>query len=367
MNILAIDFEPSSLRGGQEKSLLDVLIGLSDLGHTVVLAYVIWGDHLERYHKAGINTKQILTTRNDGVKLTSWWRLISSAVKLKKYKSDVVYINEVIDMPLGTVLSWMYSSRLVCHLRLPPPVLPIFRKKNNFIGLFVHHIDRFIVANENMRHAYIHAGLTEKSIVVIPNGFPMDRISIDRKSRSLGKVRTIGFLGRIAKYKGLHDLIDAFHMLIDRGNDLELIIGGTPKRPEHFQYLEEIKLKIDDLRLSSRIHFKDHISDPTEFLSHLDLCIFPSTVNESFGRVIVESIMAGTPILVRDIGATSEIINDTNKEWTFNSKEDLADKIEKWFQHPESYNLEQRQDYIRNSFALPEILHKIESVLSEIE
>ena len=49
MRVLVLENEPSSRRGGQELSLLDVCRGLAARGHAIELLYTIDGDLLDEY------------------------------------------------------------------------------------------------------------------------------------------------------------------------------------------------------------------------------------------------------------------------------------------------------------------------------
>ncbi|MTI23363.1 glycosyltransferase family 4 protein, partial [Fulvivirga kasyanovii] len=152
MRILAIDPEPSSFRGGQEKSLFDILVGLKGRGHDVILAYVTSGDYLNQYKEHGVRTIQIHATKNEGFQLTSFYRLFLSILKLWGLATtDVVYINEIVDLPIAALLKLIRPSlRLVCHFRLPPPEISLFKNKKNVIGITIGQVNRFIVANNNM-------------------------------------------------------------------------------------------------------------------------------------------------------------------------------------------------------------------------
>jgi len=51
MRVLALENELTSMRGGQEISLLDVCRGLAGRGHPITLAYVTSGDLEEEYRR----------------------------------------------------------------------------------------------------------------------------------------------------------------------------------------------------------------------------------------------------------------------------------------------------------------------------
>jgi glycosyltransferase involved in cell wall biosynthesis len=280
----------------------------------VTLVYVKEGDLIKKYHEHGIFTKQIQRTYIDEKTLKCVFQFFHSVLLLLFQRVDVIYINEIVDVSIAAVLCKTKRCKLVCHLRLPPPDVSVFNNKTTQIGIFHSSIDNFIVANNNMRNAYQKEGVSPGRIKIIPNGFWFDNILNRNNPLQKSTAIKICFLGRITQGKGLSDLVWAFHQLLTQYPNLELSIGGTPKRKEHFTYLNRLEEEIVKLEIKDKLNFYGHIEDPIDYLGKHDLCVFPSLLNESFGRVVVESLIAGTPIIARDVGAIAEIMDDQKKE-----------------------------------------------------
>jgi glycosyltransferase involved in cell wall biosynthesis len=363
MRILAIDPIPSSERGGQEKSLFDILLGLRGLGHFVSIAYTKEGDLIRHYIQSGVEPIRIAKTHLDEKNIKTAIQLISSILSLSRHNFDVIYINEITDLTIAAILSKIKKIKIVCHLRLPPPKVPIFKQRTNFIGLLHRHVCQYIVASKNMLDLYIESGLNEKTLKIIPNGFWFDELT--PRTHKLGKDSPlkICYLGRITEQKGVRELILGFSILVRKHSNLTLSIGGSPKRPEHEAYLERIKKDISELNIGDKVRFLGHIKDPHAFLSKHDLCIFPSIEHESFGRVLVESLVSGTPVIANNIGSTSEILNDPSRDWIYNNQFELVEKIENFIANPHLYNLSARQKYVIENYNLNSIILMIERVL----
>ena len=58
------------------------------------------------------------------------------------------------------------------------------------------------------------------------------------------------------------------------------------------------------------MHFLGFRSDVTELLQAMDVVVHCSVAAEPFGRVIVESMLAGTPVVATRGGGVDEIITD---------------------------------------------------------
>jgi glycosyltransferase involved in cell wall biosynthesis len=109
---------------------------------------------------------------------------------------------------------------------------------------------------------------------------------------------TVGFLGRLDPLKGVDLLLNAARAAgVER-----LVIGGAgPDRP---------RLEALGAHLAGPV---PHAEVPA-FLAGLDVLVVPSVTTptgaEQFGRVVVEAMWAGTPVVVSDSGALPEVAGD---------------------------------------------------------
>src|ERR1017187_2354141 len=100
MRILVFENEPSSKRGGQELSLLDVCRGLAARSHTIDLLYVKSGDLLDNYRQFCSNiipTTSYIVDRNRTLRASAQWLL--SLIERSKIarQADVLYTNQYHD------------------------------------------------------------------------------------------------------------------------------------------------------------------------------------------------------------------------------------------------------------------------------
>jgi glycosyltransferase involved in cell wall biosynthesis len=118
-----------------------------------------------------------------------------------------------------------------------------------------------------------------------------------------------GYIGRITQEKGVEDLIYALAGW-NKPNTKVLLIGNG-----HKQYLELLSQLIDKLNLNNIIHIHPAISfeDIPAYFQILDISILLSHTTpiwkEQFGRVLVESMAAGTPVIGSDSGAIPLVID----------------------------------------------------------
>ncbi len=156
------------------------------------------------------------------------------------------------------------------------------------------------------------AGLTDKSIAIIPNGIDLAKYQKSHV-RKKDDDKTILYIGRLEGRKGVKYLLQAYQLLVQGNPDVKLIIAGDgPDR-------EKLELLADDLKLKN-ISFLGFVSEELklELLRKTDLFCSPAVFGESFGIVLLESMATGTVCVagnnsgyidvMRDLGAIS-IVN----------------------------------------------------------
>jgi|688.fasta_scaffold09405_5 glycosyltransferase involved in cell wall biosynthesis len=120
-----------------------------------------------------------------------------------------------------------------------------------------------------------------------------------------------GYIGRIIPEKGIEDMIYAFEGW-NKDNTKLIIIGNGDT-----EYVNQIKQLVQTLKLDDIVIFKNAIpfeEIPAYFqLFNISLLLSHTTPiwKEQFGRVLVESMAAGTPVIGSDSGAIPLVIEDT--------------------------------------------------------
>jgi L-malate glycosyltransferase len=119
----------------------------------------------------------------------------------------------------------------------------------------------------------------------------------------------IGYLGRVTEEKGLRTLLHALAQL--RGVEWRLVVVGAGDYEGEFI---EIARRLDLESRISLIGFVPHPEAP-RYLSAFDLLVLPSESRpnwkEQFGRVLVEALACGTPVIGSDSGEIPFVINST--------------------------------------------------------
>lgn len=122
-------------------------------------------------------------------------------------------------------------------------------------------------------------------------------------------------LGQISPGKGHLTAISAIQYLKNQYPGIQLdIIGSTPS-PE---YIQQLHAKIDKINAREYIHIKPAVKNPHLLFKQYRALLMCSRM-EAFGRVTVEAMKAGLPVIAANYGGTKEIIINEFNGFLFNS------------------------------------------------
>lgn len=123
MHIITLAVSTSSLRGGIEKSMLDVCRGLHRRGHTISLLYEQEGDQIAQYQEFCQYINQVDSFRiSKQNPLGATLKLLRAIWQVPDLEETVIYTSQYYTFFFGSVLARLKGAPLICHLRLPAPV-----------------------------------------------------------------------------------------------------------------------------------------------------------------------------------------------------------------------------------------------------
>jgi len=130
------------------------------------------------------------------------------------------------------------------------------------------------------------------------------------------------YIGRIAKYKGVVDIIKAYKIAKEKIPNLNLVLGGKPDFYMERIY-EQWKQRYKD------IHFVGFVSDQEIpiYYSMGDIFITYSYASEGFGLTPIEAIACGTPVICSSLRAYKEVLKDNAIYVPPNNPQLLAQEI----------------------------------------
>lgn len=146
--------------------------------------------------------------------------------------------------------------------------------------------------------------------------FDPDRVDAQRARRGNGlpaSSSVLAVVGQITPWKGQDLAIRTLAALVRRGVDAHLLLVGTTTfksratRFDNVAYERELHALAGELGVSERVRFMGHRDDISELLAATDLLLMVSR-GEPFGRVVVEAMAMGVPVLAGDEGGPRETI-----------------------------------------------------------
>lgn len=140
--------------------------------------------------------------------------------------------------------------------------------------------------------------------------------------------------GRISRLKGHTDLIKVMSKLSSLPSVHALIVGEVKKGKESYQ--QELVQLAKSLGVESTITFLGHRQDMREIMSIAKIVLSLSYTPESFGRVSIEALSLGVPVIGYDHGGVGEQLKMLLPEGkvAVGDIDALAERIQHWLQQP---------------------------------
>lgn len=343
-------FSHSSGRGGAEEVLLETIECLKeyridcrvfmpgdeglgeDLRKLSVPFYTLPYWRWMRLGSESVWEKIEATTRNVLLSLPA-------IVQLRKWKPDIVYSNTMT----------ICTGAIVAQLLHRPHVWHLHELGYEDHGLTFDFGPRFsykvinvlstacIAASQCIADHFVRYVEPSKLTVIYPsvhrNSQRVEIATRQIKSEAVPprtqRLRCI-IVGKLSGGKRQEDAVAAMAMLQHMGIDVELLIVGGSNPG----YRERLEAMVKKHNLQDRV-LCTGFRDPLPFVQSADIVLMCSTC-EAFGRVTVEGLLAGKPVLAANSGASPELIQDgfNGLLYKMGDTEELAQKIRYLYEHP---------------------------------
>ena len=203
-------------------------------------------------------------------------------------------------------------------------------------GFILNHLKRYILKNSSavivvsnaMKDRVVSLGIDEKKINIIPMGVDLVNDFIPPFSRRTDK--SILFVGRFVKKKGLPYLLKAMALIVKKHPRIHLNIAG------HGPEEQALKKMVRNLNLDNDVTFLGPVENrnlPAVYQAS-QIVVFPfveenSGDMEGFGLVLVEALGCECAVIVSDVPAIHDIIKDNKTGFIVGQRnvEMIAEKI----------------------------------------
>jgi glycosyltransferase involved in cell wall biosynthesis len=316
MRIFFLD--QSGKPGGAELCLIDIAKPYCDSALVGLFADGPFKDLLQQNHiPVEVLATQVIQVRKEsslvqGLKsLEKLAPLITKVIK-KAREYDLIYANTQKALVVGALASFFSRRPLVYHLH---DILSTAHFSQTNLRIAINLANRcasLVIANSQAsKTAFIQAGGRSDIIEVVYNGFDpkiyqTDKSDINKLQQELGLQGKfiVGHFSRLAPWKGQHILIDA---LAKCPQEVTVILVGDALFGEQ-DYVQKLHQQVANLELENRVKFLGFRSDIPQLMAACDLVAHTSTSPEPFGRVIVEAMLCGKPVVAAKAGGVMELV-----------------------------------------------------------
>jgi asparagine synthase (glutamine-hydrolysing) len=230
--------------------------------------------------------------------------VVRLAARLRRLRPDLVHTNSLKAAMYGGVAGRLAGVPVVWHVRdqlVDEEYPPLARR---LVRALARTVPSGIVANSRSTLELIGERLPPAavvpSIVVTPTAPPRHRPGPAADLR-------LGIVGRLAPWKGQHIFLKAFADAFPGGEHSAVIVGQALFHDDDYE--AELRALAADLGLDGRVDFRGYRDDIRAELERLDVFVHASVTPEPFGRVIVEAMAAGLPVVASRAGGPLELVD----------------------------------------------------------
>jgi len=350
--------------GGGEMSAFQLSRELSRRGHSVD---IFFRDDGELHAEYEIFCRSMKQGRTDFHRGRSWARDLKAITPTLwagvRQKPDVVYVHRFEDIVCGAMMGRLARAPVVCHLRSYQHKAWTRRASD--------WVDLFIAVSESTRRQWVSDGLDVAKVEVVPNGidpreYPVggeDERRYAREALGLPPEAFVAlYCGRLDEEKGLEVLLEAWRRLgLRPGEGRLVILGDPPPGADPERYHEHLKRLAPPGCL-----WLPAARDVVGPLHAADVVVLPS-FEEAFGRVIIEAMSTGRPVIASRVGGIPEVLDGSFQRFLVEPGDpvDLAGHLADLvgWRRCEPELAENCSTYVRERFSLERTVDCVEAVL----
>lgn len=202
-------------------------------------------------------------------------------------------------------------------------------------------LDHIIALTRLTKEALLAEGAEEKKITIIGHGidtriFRPDNSHWDRVGRSTRNTIRVGFAGRVETYKGVFDVLEAAHLLIQERTGkyhFQFIFIGSGSEL-HAMENEERQLGVDAFVTHKKLSYQEM----PDAYKEIDIFVAPSvstpTWMEQYCTALLEAQSMGLPIITTRSGGIPENVGNNCLYVPENDPESISHAIMRYVDHP---------------------------------
>lgn len=308
---------------GPDESLLGLLWGLRGMVEPVV-ALPPGSPQKQRYEGAGATVVELSMQRirraKDVWTLAAYGGLFLPETLhfirlIRQHRIDLVHTNMEVVLQSG-LAARLAGVPSVYHVRGTSFATPR-RLCDAVVGAINKLSDEIVVISKAVGNIFYERGIRDKVSVIFNSLDPavFDRVdaanvAVLRRELAGGEGGPlVATVGRINPRKGLECFVRAAALVASERPEVRFAVVGDTADASEEGYLKSLRELAASLGVGGRLVFAPARRNITELMSAIDLFVMTS-VNEGFGRVVIEAMAARRPVVASAVGGIPEIVDD---------------------------------------------------------
>ena len=243
---------------------------------------------------------------------------------IRKLKPDIVHTHSPKAGTVGMLAAFLCGVPVKMHTVAGLPLMEVTGAKRillDCVEKFTYWCADWVLPNSHELRTFILENLLsdKKKVIVLGNG-SSNGIDLSyfsnaglvheesRKFRIENDIQpddvVLGFMGRLAFYKGINELVEAFLILQKSYQNLKLLLIGAPEDLNPLKETTE-----NEIKNNQSIIAVGHQKDVRKFLAASDIFVFPS-YREGFPQALMQASAMQLPSVATNINGCNEMIED---------------------------------------------------------
>lgn len=305
--------------GGAELSTLEVLSSLSSEVEFCIVSQLEPPPELKRkFHFVMLRRVYFAKRFIDVVKLAS--NVIRNSIAIVRIvranRSELIYAHSIQSFLYCILPKLILRKKLVWHVRDRAPSRLIYK--------IAYALSDVVICVSRFIYDSLPGKTCKKRLIV--NGIDDDRWRWRRSFKihdELGfdrATRIVANIGQLVPWKNQQIFITIARELLKKHPEVRFVIIGADPLGRNSQYVQSLKDRIVAQDLDRYIFLIGHKPYIEAYFNSIDILVH-TAINEPFGRVTIEAMALGRPVVALSSGGPKEIILNGKTGYLFGSNE----------------------------------------------
>ncbi len=237
---------------------------------------------------------------------------------IKKVKPDIIHAH---DYTAGIVCALSFTRvPIINHIHNNAPWIKKVNIKSISYAISSLRYNKIIVVSDSIIKEHFFGAILSKKAVTIRNPFDLPIVQ-ERANNDITDKESydIVYLGRLSEAKNPIGFVEIMKMVSEKYPSVRIaMIGDGELKAETINV-------INRFRLDGEIKMLGHKDNPYPYLKDAKVLCVPSKW-EGYGIAATEALALGVPVVARQVGGLTDIVNEECGFLCCNDKE-IADKI----------------------------------------